>query len=201
MIFLGLDPGTSDNMALAALLDERYTERLRVLLVEPGDGKEPRDRAPRVLSSLREKFIRLALPQGNSVVLALEWQRPLEGDKRPKNICDLSAFAGIALAATQVLAGNLAAEEPQVMLPLPEEWKGQVKKHIKHNRIVAEAGRGQVTMALERAGIPVPKNLGSFTKEFTGLAGNALDAIGLALWARERSSLQDLIRRATLPRS
>lgn len=194
MIYLGLDPGTLNNMALAALLPD---DALRVLIVEPGEG-EIRERATRVHSSLREKFRRLLLPQGHSVKLALEWQRPLKTDKRPQNICDLSAFAGIALATLQGEVELLSADRLDVYTPLPEDWKGQVKKHIKHNRIVAEAGIGRVEHALVRADVPVPKELGRFAKEFTGLAGNVLDAIGLALWARERHRLRLTIDAAML---
>lgn len=204
MIFLGLDPGTSDNMALAALLPEGTTPNgLRVAVAEPGDG-EILDRAVKMRAALREKFWRMALPDGHKVTMALEWQRPLKTDKRPQNICDLSAFAGIALATIQAEAEILRIDHAAVSVytPLPEEWKGQVLKHIKHNRIVREAGGPEVvSLALQRSNIPVPKNLGAFTKEFTGLAGNVIDAIGLALWARERTLLRERIERATMPRS
>lgn len=186
-------------MAFAALLPNPHPDVL-VALVEPGSG-EIRERAVRVHSSLREKFRRLGLPRGHSCKLALEWQRPLKTDKRPQNISDLSAFAGIALAVLQVEVELLSADRLDVYTPLPEEWKGQVPKHVKHNRIVAEAGgAARVAYTLERAGIPVPKDLGRFTREFTGMAGNALDAIGLALWAQERHRLQLLSLTATMKR-
>lgn len=192
MIYLGLDPGTSDNMALAVL----FPGDIRVALADCGDARDARARAVNAQAAVYQSFVQCSacLGAGQLGVLALEWQRPLPTDKRPVNICDLSAFAGIALATIQSLFGSGLT----VYTPLPEEWKGQVPKHIKHNRIVSAAGLALVVHALDRADIPVPKDLGAFKKEFTGKAGNALDAIGLTLWARERQQLQARVRSARL---
>lgn len=194
MIYLGLDPGTSDNMAIAALSDTF----LAVRLAAGGKEKDAKERAAGAHARVRSAFMSLAIPSGLiQCTLAVEWQRPLSTDKKPQNICDLAAFAGIALATIQSLTHCL-----QVLAPLPQEWKGSIDKHIKHNRIVAAAGGAvRVSKALEAAEIPVPANLGAFEKLFTGKAGDALDAIGLALWARERAKLQALVRSATLPPS
>lgn len=177
MIYLGVDPGTTNNMAVAAL---HPTGQIQVRLVPEGDGKDPRERARGCARRLHAVFMSLELPAGVPMTVALEWQRPLKTDRRPQNISDLSAFAGIALAMIE----ESFATDPRVYTPLPEEWKHSVKKFIKHNRIVAAAGLGAVQRALAVAGIPVPSNLGKFDKEFTGMAGNAIDALGLAQWAK-----------------
>jgi hypothetical protein len=195
MIYLGLDPGTSGNMAMAALLPDNCDRPLRVQLAACSEEKEAKDRAADAYNHVAAAFNRMLLPLGWFTTLALEWQRPLPGDRRPKNICDLSAFAGIALATIQSRCRVEA-----VYTPLPEEWKGSVSKWVKHNRIVAAVGLKAVQEALAYAYIPIPSNLGSFTREFTGKAGNALDAIGLALWVRERSQLLERARKATLSR-
>lgn len=198
MIFLGLDPGTSDNMALAALWPEcpDPQSRLRVELVAESEGADARARALGAFRATLASFKKLGLPREEMCVLGLEWQRPLPTDKRPVNISDLSAFAGIGLAAMQS-----TWQVVDVYTPLPEQWKGSIPKYVKHNRIVGAAGVSAVVSALTRAGIPVPKNLGKFTREFTGKAGNALDAIGLAYYSSAHYALRETVRKATLPPS
>jgi hypothetical protein len=192
MIFLGLDPGTSDNMAVAALLPDLT---IRVALARGADGKDPRDRAPGLKAELFLALASLGLPRGTPGILALEWQQNRPGDPRPQNIIDLSAFAGIALAIVQVQFGSTPLE---VFTPFPSDWKGQVPKHVKHNRIVALASIARVRSALQAADIPCPKDLGVFTKTFSGKASDAIDAIGLALWARDKAALRATVRRAIL---
>lgn len=177
MFYLGVDPGTTDNMALAAILP---SGEIRAVLVEEGEGSDPMQRARNASQRIRAALEWLS-PVGHVPVVALEWQRPLPTDKRPKNICDLSAFAGICLATVEGYFQPFT-----VYTVLPEEWKGSSKKWAKHNWIVKNAGRDKVVAALNYGDIPVPANLGSFTKEFTGKAGNALDAIGLAQWAKTK---------------
>lgn len=191
MIYLGLDPGTKDNMVLAALLPD---DDLRVAIIDCGKDGDARSRTIVAAPATRSAIQSLALPV-DAGLLVVEWQRPLPGDKRPKNISDLSAFAGLAMGVIQGSFSNLT-----VFTPTPEEWKGQVPKHVKHNRIVALAGIDRVRFALERAGIPVPASLGRFAKEFSGKASNAIDAIGLALWGKQQdSSLSRYIRQCKLP--
>jgi len=190
MIYLGLDPGTKDNMVLAALLPDD----LRVATIDCGKDGDARSRTIVAAPAARGAIKALTLPE-DAALLVVEWQRPLPGDKRPKNISDLSAFAGLAMGAIQGCFSNLT-----VFTPTPDEWKGQVPKHIKHNRIVALAGLDRVRFALERAGIPVPASLGRFAREFSGKASNAIDAIGLALWGKQQdSSLSRYIRQCKLP--
>ncbi len=186
MIYLGVDPGTSNNMAVAAIMPDG---KIKVRLVAEGEGKDARSRAIRCARRLHQAITDLYLPVGYTPTVAVEWQRPLSGDKNPKNICDLAAFTGIALAIVEEsFIGN-----PVVYTPTPEEWKGSTPKHIKHNRIVAVAGLQAVCLALQGAGIPVPPKLGRFEKEFTGMAGNALDAIGLAQWVKTKSWIRGKI--------
>jgi hypothetical protein len=198
MIYLGLDPGTSGNMALAALLPETEgitsLHPIRVALVESGTGGSARERASGVLGGVYSALARLNLPPGPTTALAVEWQQPRPNDRRPQNILDLQGFMGIA---TGVLLSRLPGNQ-KLLTPLPSEWKGQVPKHVKHNRIVAVAGLSKVLMALRQARIPVPPGLGDFKKEFTGMASDVLDAIGLAFWLRERLQLQALRDRATM---
>lgn len=199
MIYLGCDPGTSGNMALAAIFPPTFGgPSLRVRLAElASDAKDARARAPAMGAAVRCALLGLHLPIAMPGTMALEWQRPLPDDKNPQNICDLSAFAGIALATIQARFGMPL----EVFLPTPNEWKGEVPKHIKHNRIVAVAGLPAVRYALQEAQIPVPSNLGSFTKKFSGMASDAIDAIGLALWARDKAALRVAVRSAILPKA
>ena len=192
MLYLGLDPGTSDNMALAAILPN---DDIVVALARAGEGKDARSRAATASAEVSRAFASLLLPRSLPGILALEWQRSLPGDKNPDNIIDLSAFAGIALATIQARFSMPL----EVFVPLPNEWKGEVPKHVKHNRIVALAGKARVESALAYARIPSPKDLGTFAKTFTGKASDVIDAIGLAQWARERAGLRNLLRSAILP--
>ena len=190
LIFLGCDAGTSDNMALAAI---HPNGDIAVALCGNTKPAEARDRAAGAATEISRAFSRLLIPRNMAAVLALEWQCSRPNDPRPDNIIDLSAFVGIALATIQVRMGSAPLE---VFLPTPDEWKGNVPKHVKQNRIVAMAGKDVVESALVSARIPVPKNLGQFKDTSSAMASDAIDAIGLAQWARARASLRNTVRSA-----
>jgi len=190
LVFLGCDPGTSDNMALAAI---HPNGDISVALCGTTKPAEARDRASGAATEISRAFSKLLLPQFCPAVLALEWQCSRPNDPRPDNIIDLNGFAGIALATIQVRMGSTPLE---IFLPTPDEWKGNVPKHVKQNRIVAMAGKLVVEAALVNARIPVPRNLGQFKDVSASKASDAIDAIGLAQWARARAALRNTVRSA-----
>jgi hypothetical protein len=190
LVYLGCDPGTSDNMALAAI---HPSGSIEVALCGTTKPAEARDRASSAATEISRAFSKLLLPQFCPAVLAMEWQCSRPNDPRPDNIIDLSAFVGIALATIQVRMGSTPLE---IFLPTPDEWKGNVPKHVKQNRIVALAGLSHVQHALIMARIPVPKDLGKFQKTSSAKASDVIDAIGLAQWAKARAAMRDTVRSA-----
>lgn len=193
MNYLGIDPDTS-HMGIALLCGDRLH-----FFCARAKGKSATDRMVPMASALDGELLsvnHLVNSEDHSDLhVAIEWPLPRPGDPNPKNIAELMACAGMAVQGSEFLKAT------KTYLPLPSDWKGQVPKHEKHNRIVREVGYQTVHIALNLAGIPCPGDLGSFKKEFTGLASHLLDALGLALWARERARLQALVRRSKLPSS
>jgi len=165
VIAIGIDPGTeATGWALVSRRDG-----VIALGVLRAKGRLARDRAAemaremeRVLGALAHEV--LAIEWQHARVLAIEWQHARRGDPNPNAIVGLSAVAGMALGVV-----SRSIVRGRILLPIPREWKGSVPKPAHQRRILQEAGLSLDSPAF--AGI-IPS-----------LRHNAVDALGLALWA------------------
>jgi hypothetical protein len=189
MIYLGIDPDTT-HMGIASLRNGS----LKVALARVPDGPVLQRLVAMTRTSYIYEEILSVLPswplsKGEQIVAAVEMQHARPKDRRPDDIVKLATAAGIALCAVSGYVGVSGT----ILTPIPSEWKGQVPKGEKQNRIVQEIGIAHFARALKWADIPIPPDLGNFTTEFTGLASHVIDAAGLCVWAMRGQSVRDAV--------
>lgn len=181
-LFIGIDPG----LRCTGWAELSETE-LVLMAIEHDEGSM--ENRAQVMQGIMQIRLDFALESGRPVVLAVEWQQERgQNDRAPADdIINLCGFAGIA-AGTVMTRASLVYD---VYLPRPVDWKGSVPKHLHQNRIVAQAGLERVTEALQGHQCPVPRDLGNFTRPFSGKAKEPIDALGLAMWAQNRYRLEE----------
>lgn len=108
----------------------------------------------------------------------------------PNSIIQLAHVTGCAVSA--VRAHCICA----ILIPTPAKWKGQVPKHIHHERICKKVGWDCEIHGSKagRYGVPTNAQMGTTIK--TGQWKHALDAVGLALWAQEKHACASRAKRA-----
>lgn len=114
------------------------------------------------------------------VVEGQELYRGSDADtKNPKSIMHLASAAGAAASQCMALAPHA-----QVLMPVPQRWKGSVPKQIHQARIYEKLGWGH----LIRSGYCIPSNpkceVGNLFKFNPGDWKHVGDAVGLAQWAQ-----------------
>jgi hypothetical protein len=99
--------------------------------------------------------------------------------KRPQDIVILGNVAGAVLG---MLAG---AGYPSILFPTPEQWKGQLPKHVMQARLYDELGWGYEMCASDSYAVPlrIPNTFEHITK---GQWKHVGDALLLARWAYEK---------------
>lgn len=116
----------------------------------------------------------------SDLYLAVEGQEFLTNNNaRHEDIGLLACVTGAAIGA---------ARRGVVLSPKPVQWKGNVPKHIHHARIARDLGfEIEIRGGTER-GYGVPKD--PKIQKMLPLASDwkhAMDALGLALWAKKQS--------------
>ena len=157
-IYVGIDPDTKASGV--AVLDNGYWS----LRSARAFGKLAKDRFPGMADSLVD-----ALPELHDAVVAIEWQHMRYYEKNPNAMMGVQAVAGMALAAV-VSHGALPS---RILLPRPSEWKGTIAKEIHQRRI------------LKSLNCTIDSDI--FAHIPRSLRQHVVDAMGLALWAREQS--------------
>lgn len=173
MIILGIDPDTKATGC--ALLDDQRIADVRCIRV-PGARAE--DRIATMAWILRNWVAEQA---PDVLVVEAPWIPPSlrfgRRQVRPNDIVNLAMVAGAALAGGRA--------DVKVLTPRPHEWRGTAPKDVVQRRILQEVG---LTLA---------------SPEFEGIIPSmrthAVDALGLALWAREHGD--DWLRRRAARRA
>lgn len=194
MIFIGVDPDTHD-LPIAEIHDGKYGNVQRPASIQIPQGwlsievlrvpaKLKGDEAMVAMARLLNQSVP-QMTQGEGRVLCVEHQFYAPGAKaRAQDIARLSFVAGAAVA-------SIAAEH--CYTPLPQQWKGTVKKHIHQARIAQRLG-WEANIDGEYA-IPIKEDIRHLVERVNDWK-HAFDAIGLALWAMERHELKEKIRAA-----
>lgn len=154
---LAIDPGTKDT-GWAVLDGQGRILDMGVIRVP---AKLPIEARLREMCVLVSEKAQEWVPMVQTIVV--EWQAIRPGDKRPNDILHLAVVLGAVLST---MATGL-----RIFTPTPVEWKGSVPGEIFTKR-VTERWKGKFESFL--ADVPA-----SFRH-------NALDALGLAEWARAR---------------
>ena len=169
MNYLGIDPDLH-HTAIAVVND---------------DGKVMLLKTIRIADDLTGRYalIELAQTLGDGIppmlspfVAAVEGQQLYKGcPASPQDIIHLACAAGICLAKI--------SQPKQLFLPTPQEWKKQVPKEIHQARTLNNLGWGYKTLRDYSIPTRPPAEFQNIPeKEWKHL----VDAIGLALWARDK---------------
>ncbi len=108
----------------------------------------------------------------------------------PNSIIQLAHVTGCAVSA--VRAHCICC----IVIPPPREWKGQVPKHIHHQRICKKIGWKCEIRGTGARQYGVPTNSPILMSRGVGQWKHALDAVGLALWAQEKYACASRVKRA-----
>lgn len=171
MLILGIDPDLHTT-GVAVLDTECKTIEVGVAHVSP---KRRGDNAIVDMSEALEDLMDCMTMFGDiSIIEKPELYRG--GKASPKSILDLAMVAGIA-------TGHCTAISKKTVLVTPKVWKGSVKKEVKHERILREAGISYQV----KGGTVIPEDVASVSpvkaKDWT----HCIDAIGLAYWGWKRA--------------
>ncbi len=168
MITIGIDPDTA-NTGIAVVEDGE------VMWVGTASarGATVQDRLPGMAEGIRHALNTWAgYFSIDPDVCAIEWQRLRpRGERNPNSIVDLNGVAGMCLQACLAEFGSY----PQLLTPIPVQWKGSVPKAIHQARIL-----GKVDLCRQLIGVQGAEKMTKTQK------GHVVDAIGLALWAAEQ---------------
>lgn len=171
---LGLDPDTKATGI--AIVENGVLDWVGTAVAQ---GATAADRRQSMARELHDVFVNV----GGIDVVVIEWQNIRPGDKRPNDILELAAVAGMALS----LAGMVSPTK--ILTPLPVQWKGTVDKKIHQSRTITKVGlRQDLTLTNN-----VPINGAEHVKP--AHRTHVIDAIGLALWGYERSSLLERVEK------
>jgi hypothetical protein len=114
-----------------------------------------------------------------SMIAAVEAQYFAPHSKsRPNDIAILSFVAGGACARL--------AQDCEVLTPLPVQWKGNTPKPVHHHRIAERLGWSMTT----EKGYGIPQGAPGLLLDNPAHWKHAMDAIGLALWAKDQHETQ-----------
>ncbi len=112
---------------------------------------------------------------------AIEGQDIYVGRGRTQNPKSIMLLASVAGAALMLVERRFSPAE--ILYPRPADWKGQVPKEIHHTRLCGSLG----WRFERRAGYCRPWNDDAGFEFPATKWKHLMDAIGLALWARERT--------------
>lgn len=129
----------------------------------------------------------------NIAAVAIEGQTiNFKMTRDPGSIIKLAHVTGCAVNA---VAAARSPHVTHIYIPQPREWKGQVPKHIHHERICNRLGweceiHGSKA---SRYGVPTNASVGAQLK--TAQWKHALDAVGLASWVAGKQSREERVGR------
>ena len=162
--YIGVDPDTTTT-GIAIVGPRGVT-----LHIARARGRVAKDRfagmAVAVTDIIRERLAILNFSPDRAVA-AIEWQHIRHRERNPNSMMGVQAVAGMALSS---LAEFVLSDS--ILLPIPSQWKGSVPKEIHQKRVLRAAGLTDDSP--EFFGIP------------KGQRQHAIDALGLAMWARGR---------------
>jgi len=183
MYFIGCDPDLHCT-AIAVVDENGKVSLVKAIKVPQTKGRVNQVAVLDMIQAIYEK-LQAAIALGVKCV-AVESQEIAYTARQGVNPCDLVMLANISVAlGKRFLTGY--GRTIQLLMPVPQEWKGSVPKQIHQARILnrvdwlcAKAGSDPKT------GYCYPTSL---VAESFGLNKgdwkHAVDAIGLALWARD----------------
>jgi len=180
MMFVGIDPDLH-NLGFALVDAEGHVLKVNVVRVPKSfKGEEAVaemiSEAPRNLDFwVPEEVCR------RGFTAAIEGQQIYYGKSqvRPDSLLLLAQVAGAAACAMRICGAST------IILPRPRKWKGEVPKPIHQARILSRLGWAYKKTQGYSYPTDPPKHLGSLRPEEWK---HVVDAIGLALWARDRAS-------------
>jgi hypothetical protein len=160
MISVGIDPDTSATGVAIVMTEGTKIEDVEAWVVR-AKGRKAEDRVMGMAWGLAELLPRLLKV---AHVVVVEWQAIRPTDRRPNDILNLAAVAGMAMG----IAHCAHLREPIILNPLPVRWKGSIPKDVHQRRILSESG-----LSLDSP---------AFCGIIPSLRTHAVDAVGLALW-------------------
>ena len=182
MITLGIDPDTKNTgIALVRAIDPTLASRAKFKVLQVGvatvDAKLSVAQRLIEMSQSISFAARVMDTRFRSVNrISVEGQDAYAGSKqhkRPNDLIHLAVVAGMATGVAQEVFRIFTT--PDLWIPKPAEWKGQVEKKAHQRRILASVG---LTEKLE--GIPGAAGMTATQR------GHVIDAIGLAVWVAKR---------------
>lgn len=190
MIFVGVDP----DLHHSALAGVSETGKVWALLITEVDSKfKEQAAAVELARKMTGQIPCLKNMPSEVMAFAVEAQEisyTAKSGKNPRSILHLAPATGMWL-----LAGHLAWPGAAVFNPLPQAWKGSVPKQIHQARILKAIGWEYERVGKDHStGYCRPTKGGQSDEQMiddvTARHGKAawkhlVDAIGLALWARD----------------
>lgn len=191
--FMGIDPDMHDLPVV--VIDDSEVPQVMAIDIIKVDHKFT-DRAALVemvhqMAKYRIAKYQIACSVCLCKALAVEGQELYQfGDaktKNPKSIMFLATVAGMALY------NFYNAPDMKLFFPTPHDWKGGVPKSIHQARTLKRLGWEYGQVESKANGYSYPLNPPSQFAHFKrGQWKHIVDAIGLALWARESYNLAKL---------
>lgn len=130
-------------------------------------------------------------PRGPADLIAIESQQVYRGSEARGNQADLIRLAHVTGAA--LLSAGQLFPQASMAAPTPQAWKGQVPKHIHHQRVLKRLGI-EYSMQGEKV-IPKFSRATLFDPPPLGEMHHVLDALALAVWADENAKDYSFKRR------
>lgn len=173
---LGVDPDLHTT-AVAALVDRVpvFLKIFRVSKTLTGDAA--------MIAMIDKLADPREWPHGSFDLIAIESQQVYRGSQARGNQADLIRLAHVTGAA--LLSAGQIFPRAAMAAPTPQAWKGQVPKHIHHQRILKRLGV-EYSMRGEKV-IPKFSRATLFEPPPIGDMHHVLDALALALWADENA--------------
>lgn len=180
MNILGIDPDTKTT-GLGIVVDGR--PRYGQLIAVPKRGAKWVTRRPLMVAALNEAISMLCYntPDAEHIdIIVVEGQFIYtDGKARPNDILHLAQMAGAAMAAARA-----AYPTATLLVPLPVDWKGSVRKDIFTKALLQKLQLNPTSRGLEFSGSTarLPGTVKLPAKDAT----HVIDALGLARWAHMR---------------
>jgi len=179
---LGIDPGVA-KIGLAVVSGSSRTAT-DFLWAGVAKGKTNL----RTIRSLWFELAHIKVHYGTKITgIVIEGQEYyLTDQERKSKPEDLIKVAFMAGAAAGICTNAFGSEDLPIKCPLPKEWKGNVPKHIKQERILKELNIPVLKHVGRGGKFPVPKPTMMVRNNVTDSCWyDILDAAGLALWGLE----------------
>jgi len=158
--------------AMALLEDGRCRNAVLGRVSTSLTGAEAVAEVSRLLPVLAADLVEDWILKLESALVVVEGQQfyGAKGRARPQDLINLAQTAGAACA-------SLAPWAKQILIPLPQQWKGSIPKKVKHKRILNKLGW---TFHEGRVVVPAacPLDVEFPPSKWT----HVIDAIGLAQW-------------------